>query len=96
MSTAESKISPPASLYKYLAPERITDVLETATFKFTRMANTNDIFEVRKTFERIAGPRFKELMLTKYSQIISKKNIEDRFLEKLEHILFNPGHIQQP
>ncbi|MEY9531149.1 DUF2971 domain-containing protein [Sinorhizobium fredii] len=81
----QTRLNPPATLFKYLAPERSIDVLEYGTAKFTQMANTNDIFEVRKTFERIAGPRFIELIEGLKSEIVSKKSLDLKLDEKLKN-----------
>jgi DUF2971 family protein len=53
---------PPATLYKYVTPQRI-DVLENGCIRFTPLLGTNDPFEVRQTFDRIAGPRFRAALL---------------------------------
>ncbi|MFV0513593.1 MAG: hypothetical protein ACK5MY_08200 [Jhaorihella sp.] len=49
---------PPRYLYKYLSAERVGNVLEGGTVRFTPLMNENDIFEVRSTFETLAGPKF--------------------------------------
>ena len=55
---------PPGVLYKYVVPARV-DVLEGASIRFTPPLNTNDIFEVRQSFDLIWGPKmhayFKEM-----------------------------------
>lgn len=51
---------PPSVVYKYVAAERI-DVLRNGNIRFTPPLNTNDIFEVRQTFEMLAGPKMQEL-----------------------------------
>lgn len=51
---------PPSIVYKYVAAQRI-DVLRNANIRFTPPLNTNDIFEVRQTFEMLAGPKMQEL-----------------------------------
>ncbi|MGQ3228759.1 MAG: DUF2971 domain-containing protein [Blastomonas fulva] len=51
---------PPAIVYKYVTAERI-DVLRNACIRFTPPLNTNDIFEVRQTFDLLAGPQMQEL-----------------------------------
>lgn len=50
------RLPPPSTLYKYVAPERV-DVLEKARIRFTPPLNTNDIFEVRQTFDLVMGPK---------------------------------------
>lgn len=56
--------APPPILYKFVVPDRV-EVLENASIRFTPPVNTNDIFEVRQTFDLIAGPKlvafFREL-----------------------------------
>lgn len=51
---------PPRTVYKYVVPERV-DVLANACIRFTPPLNTNDIFEVRQTFDLLAGPKMQEL-----------------------------------
>ena len=51
----EQRPVPPPTLYKYVIPDRV-DVLKSASIRFTPPLNTNDIFEVRQTFDLIAGP----------------------------------------
>lgn len=51
---------PPSIVYKYVGAERI-DVLRNGNIRFTPPLNTNDIFEVRQTFEMLAGPKMQEL-----------------------------------
>jgi hypothetical protein len=48
--------APPPFLFKYVCPDRI-DVLENASIRFTPPLNTNDIFEVRQTFDLVIGPK---------------------------------------
>lgn len=56
--------TPPPFLFKYVSPDR-DDVLTNARIRFTPPLNTNDIFEVRQTFDLVMGPKmhqyFKEL-----------------------------------
>jgi hypothetical protein len=52
--------TPPAIVYKYVVPERL-DVLTDANIRFTPPLNTNDIFEVRQTFDMLAGPKMRTL-----------------------------------
>lgn len=52
--------APPSTLFKYLHPDRL-DVLTQGFIRFTPPLNTNDIFEVRQTFDLFAGPKMKEL-----------------------------------
>jgi len=53
---------PPPVLYKYMVAERVADVLEGGMVRFTHLLDTNDSFEVRKTFRRFAGPKFIAMM----------------------------------
>jgi hypothetical protein len=55
------RATPPAVLYKYVIPDRI-DVLQNASIRFTPPINTNDIFEVRQTFDLVAGPKFQAFL----------------------------------
>lgn len=75
---------PPETLYKYLAPNLVKFVLEDGTAKFTQMANTNDMFEVRQTFERITGPRFRTLLDHQVTGFLDKKKLDKKFSEHLE------------
>lgn len=53
---------PPPVLYKYMVADRVADVLDGCMVRFTHLLDTNDSFEVRKTFRRFAGPKFMEMM----------------------------------
>jgi hypothetical protein len=50
----------PKRLFKYLQSVRI-DALENLRFRFTPLLGTNDIFEVRRTFKKLVGPKFSEI-----------------------------------
>lgn len=65
-------VEPPKILYKYVTRERI-DILRNANIRFTPLNNTNDIFEVRESFELVFGPQMKSLAETK----IDKFNIDE-------------------
>lgn len=65
---------PPAVLYKYLAPERV-DVLEGAAIRFTPPLNTNDIFEVRQTFDLVMGPK----MQSYFEKTAKTINFDEQF-----------------
>lgn len=54
--------SPPLFLYKYLSAERVGNVLEGGAVRFTPLLNTNDTFEVRSTFDQLAGPKFRQML----------------------------------
>ncbi|TZG36532.1 hypothetical protein [Agrobacterium sp. B1(2019)] len=53
---------PPPTLYKYMVAERIDGVLEQGMVRFTHLLDTNDSFEVQKTFRRFAGPKLIKIM----------------------------------
>jgi hypothetical protein len=53
--------TPPAYLFKYL-PRARADVIENLRIRFTPLLATNDIFEIRRTFKKIAGPKFYKLL----------------------------------
>lgn len=48
-------VAPPL-VYKYVVADRV-DVLRNAEIRFTPPINTNDLFEVRQTFDLLAGPK---------------------------------------
>lgn len=87
---------PPETLYKFLGPGLVTNVLEQRTAKFTQMANTNDIFEVRKTFERLAGPRFDAVYASMRSNFTTpeaiNKSFDKKMKERFEHL---PRHLRR-
>ena len=72
---------PPRYLYKYLSAERVGNVLEGGTVRFTPLMNTNDSFEVRATFDKVAGPKFlsmlKEQIDSLWSRDFAKSLIEE-------------------
>lgn len=87
---------PPETLYKFLAPELVTNVLEQRTAKFTQMANTNDSFEVRKTFERLAGPRFDAMFGPMKSDYTKPEAINKSFDKKIkERYPQMPRHMRR-
>lgn len=67
---------PPAIVYKYVAAERI-DVLRNGSIRFTPPLNTNDIFEVRQTFELLAGPKMRELFVQQAAAIDINNTLVD-------------------
>jgi Protein of unknown function (DUF2971) len=71
----EQRPKPTATLYKYVHPERL-DVLQNAEIRFTPPLNTNDIFEVRQTFEMLAGPKFQELFREQAESIDIDQQLE--------------------
>jgi hypothetical protein len=58
---------PPKLLCKYLPPERI-DVLENQRIRFTPMLETNDRFEIRRTFEVALGSKAGEHLASAFAQ----------------------------
>lgn len=79
---------PPPVLYKYMISDRIDDVLERGMVRFTHLVNTNDSFEIRKTFKSFTGPKFEKLMMKAAEIAVTNQFIEDH-LKKLiaEHKL---------
>jgi len=59
---------PPPLLCKYMPPERI-DVLQNQRIRFTPMLETNDRFEVRRTFETALGSKADDHLLSAFTQI---------------------------
>ena len=55
----DQPVAPPL-VYKYVVADRI-DVLRNAEIRFTPPLNTNDLFEVRQTFDLLAGPKMHAL-----------------------------------
>lgn len=74
---------PPKYLYKYLSAERIGNVLEGGTVRFTPLINTNDSFEVRSTFHKIAGPRFLQMLAEQLDIAASESAIDDKIATEL-------------
>lgn len=60
MPQTEDRPIPPPTVYKYVVADR-RDVLGNGSIRFTPPLNTNDIFEVRQTFELLAGPKMQDL-----------------------------------
>lgn len=56
----EEQTKAPPIVYKYVTLGR-TEVLSNAEIRFTPPLNTNDIFEVRQTFEMLVGPKMKQI-----------------------------------
>lgn len=76
----------PSQLYKYLSVERIGNVLEDRTVRFTALLNTNDSFEVRSTFRKLAGPRFIKLIAEQMDVAVSEINVEELISEQLKEL----------
>jgi Protein of unknown function (DUF2971) len=75
LDTPEVAPKTPSYLYKYLSAQRIESILERGTVRFTPLMNTNDTFEVRSTFEKVAGPKFLKLLAEKLMQVLSEDSI---------------------
>lgn len=70
-------LTAPTVLYKYLSAERIESVLVGRTIRFTPIINTNDTFEVRSTFHKLAGPKMLALFSTELDNILSDQSMHD-------------------
>ena len=66
---------PPRFLYKYLSAERVGNVLENGTVRFTPLLDTNDTFEVRSTFNTLAGPRMLAMLSEQMDNTLSKESV---------------------
>lgn len=78
--------TPPLLVYKYLSPERVTDVLANQTVRFMRLLDTNDSFEVRATFRQFAGPRFIKLMEDFVTEKTTEVHVDKALARKLDEI----------
>lgn len=67
---------PPTIVYKYVAAERV-DVLRNGSIRFTPPLNTNDIFDVRQTFEMLAGPKMQELFVQQAAAVDINETLVD-------------------
>lgn len=74
---------PPPVLYKYMVADRIEDVLEGGMVRFTHLLDTNDSFEVRKTFRRFAGPKFIGMLKQATLTLITPDYIDQKIQENL-------------
>lgn len=74
-------VLPPPFLYKYMVKERVTDVLEGGMVRFTHLCDTNDTFEVRKTFKRFGGPKLAKLLDRGAASLVTPEFI-DREIRK--------------
>lgn len=72
----ENRPAPPATVYKYVIADRI-DVLRNANIRFTPPLNTNDIFEVRQTFDMLAGPKMQQLFAEQATALDIDETIAD-------------------
>ncbi len=66
---------PPRFLYKYLSADRVGNVLEGGTVRFTPMLDTNDTFEVRSTFDKLAGPKMLAMLSEKMDSTLSEDSV---------------------
>lgn len=66
---------PPRYLYKYLSAERVGNVLEGGTVRFTPLLDTNDTFEVRSTFEKLAGPKMLAMLSEQMDSTLSEDSV---------------------
>ncbi|WP_267386166.1 DUF2971 domain-containing protein [Sphingomonas sp. GC_Shp_3] len=76
----DARPAPSAVVYKYVAAERV-DVLRNANIRFTPPLNTNDIFEVRQTFELLAGPKMQNLFAEQATALNIDETIADALKE---------------
>jgi len=75
------RATPPATLYKFVVPDRL-DVLENACIRFAPPLNTNDLFEVRQTFDMIAGPK----MVSFFREVATGIDIEEPLTDALKEV----------
>lgn len=73
----------PPIVYKYVPAARI-DVLQNRKIRFTPPINTNDIFEVRQTFDLLAGPKLKGL----FAELADEIDIDEQITEALKDTPF--------
>lgn len=66
---------PPRFLYKFLSAERVGNVLEGGTVRFTPLLDTNDTFEVRSTFDRLAGPKMLSMLTQEMDNTLSEESV---------------------
>lgn len=81
----------PQYLYKYLSVDRVSNVLDGGTVRFTALLNTNDSFEVRSTFRKLAGPRFTKMLADEMKTAGSEEKVEEMIAEKLQEL--NLGNV---
>jgi len=75
---------PPRYLYKYLTAERIGNVLEGGTVRFTPLLDTNDTFEVRSTFDKLAGPKMLAMLSEQMDSTLSEESVRKLTADMLE------------
>lgn len=73
----DSPPPPPRFLYKYLSAERVGNVLEDGTVRFTPLMKTNDTFEVRSTSENLAGPNFIAMLTEQMDTTVSEAIVRE-------------------
>jgi hypothetical protein len=66
---------PPRYLYKYLSAERAGNVLEGGTVRFAQLLDTNDTFEVRSTFNKLAGPKMLAMLAEQMDNTLSEDSL---------------------
>lgn len=79
----EDRPAAPPIVYKYVAADRI-DVLQNRKIRFTPPLNTNDIFEVRQTFDLLAGPRLQGLC----AEVADEIDIDEQITEAMKDTPF--------
>ena len=82
----ENPPPPPRYLYKYLSAERVGNVLEGGTVRFTPLLDTNDTFEVRSTFDKLAGPKMLSVLRQEALGITTEESVREVVAEKLKEI----------
>lgn len=75
--------APPARLYKYMIADRVPDVLEGGMVRFTHLLDTNDSFEVRKTFKRFAGPKLISIMMGAVTSAFTPEYFDEQLSQQL-------------
>lgn len=75
---------PPRYLFKYLSAERVGNVLEGGTVRFTPLLDTNDTFEVRSTFEKLAGPKMLAILAEQMDKILSEDSVRKLVADSLK------------
>jgi hypothetical protein len=83
----DETLPPPRFLYKYLSAERVENVLEGGTVRFTPLLDTNDTFEVRSTFDQLAGPKMQNMLFENMEKTLS----EELVVKKIAGILRDSG-----
>lgn len=74
---------PPPILYEYMVADRIDGVLEQGMVRFTHLLDTNDSFEVRKTFRRFAGPKLIKIMPRAIRAMVTPEYMEKELRSNL-------------